>query len=192
MIDIKDVSGTGEKPVQVESVNLEDVLKTYSKPMTIEAPPTANFVKQDTPVGGIDDKSDPNKYFQSGAKKGQPRLRRPRTTSQPVNTPPGKNPQQPGITGELITGALFLMLLDLLFPMLIAAINNKFSKTKIKAELLQLDAKQKSSLEPLANEVVKYINITGHPVALFLIAYCGIVGINFAAIKMAQSEKVKI
>jgi len=153
--------------------DIDNILAGYKQPASVIEQEQDFSTAPETPG----DLSDPTKYYQTGLKKGQPR---------PGGGRKSKQEESNTITSELISGALFITLIDLLFPMLISAINNKFSKTKIEAADLQLTPKQKAEIEPLSNEVVKYININGHPIALFCIAMGGIYGLNFMSLKMAK------
>jgi len=123
-------------------------------------------------------------YYQSGAKKGQ-RRKTPKVT---YNMPPDK---VSSLGGAFLTGALFLTMIDLLFPMLIAVVNNQFTKTKIDPDNLRLDASQKKELQPVADEVVKYINFEANPVVLLLIGLGGVYGMNFYIQKQKASESLK-
>lgn len=119
-------------------------------------------------------------YYQSGKKQGQ--LKK----NMAHKSPPKEEME---ISGTLIDGALFIMLVDLLFPMLITMANNNFTKTKIDVEDLQLSEKQKKDLTPISNEVVKHLTLNANPVWLMVIAMSGIYGINFMAAKQAAKNK---
>lgn len=93
------------------------------------------------------------------------------------------------VSGEILSGAMFLMLIDLTIPFLISVLNNQFSKTKIKPSDLQLSEKQKAELSPLADQVAKELNIEGNPIAIFVISLLGIYGLNFAMLKQIESKK---
>lgn len=126
-------------------------------------------------------------------------------TDEPVTETPGepvkrgrgrprKNPgppPEPVITSELISGALFLTLVDLLLPFLIEVVNNRFSKIKINSEDLKLTEKQKKEITPISDAVVKSLNIQGNPVWLMIIALGGIYGINTAALRAMKKEEIK-
>lgn len=126
-----------------------------------------------------DDKSDPTLYFQSGAKKGQ---LKPRARKGIVKN----DTETMTLDSELLSGALFLTLIDLIVPSIIVFLNNKVSKKKIEVDQLSLTPKQKAELERVADAVVKKINFNGSPVTLLLVSLLGIYGVNFMALKSLQ------
>lgn len=85
--------------------------------------------------------------------------------------------------GELISGAIFLLFIDLAIPNLLCigynAINKK-KKKKLSPKSMQLTSSQRSELEPLANEASKQLLIHASPLTVFLVALAGIYGMNFA------------
>lgn len=119
--------------------------------------------------------------YKSGKKAGQPR--KPRVTA---TFTPDQNPGS--LSGELLTGALFLTLVDLLFPIIICGINNRFTKDKIKASDLSLTEKQKKEIAPIADRVLKQINVQANPTLLLFLSMVGIYGANFAVAKMMSSK----
>lgn len=125
-------------------------------------------------------------YYQTGQKQGQ---LRPTAKKQAEKNAPPKEVME--ISGTLIDGALFIMLIDLLFPLAITFLNNKASKAKIKVEDLQLTEKQKRDLQPVSDEVVKYLMLRANPIWLMAIAMTGIYGINFMAAKSAAEAKLE-
>lgn len=96
---------------------------------------------------------------------------------------PEPEPPKQLLASDLISGALFLMLIDLAIPNLIAFANNQVSKKKIKPKLLQLTDKQKQELEPFANEVTKQLLIKGNPLYVFIGCLVGMYGLNFMLLK---------
>lgn len=119
--------------------------------------------------------------YKTGKKAGQPR--KPRMTYTP-----DQNPASLG--GEILTGALMLTLVDLLFPLIITAINNRFSKDKMKVKDLELSAKQKSEIAPIADRVLKQINFNANPTALLIFSIVGIYATNYAIAKMLTPTKL--
>lgn len=180
--------------------DIDDLLKEYDNAeLTISKdpdpiPPTGNpqpqpiQQAQQQPTNlGPDDPSNPVYYYQSGKKKGQ---RRPNPKVKASYNPPPN--QQVTISGQFITGALFLLLIDMLVPLLIGLLNDRFGKTSIDVKKLKLTPEQKRELEPVCDAVVKYINFTANPVILLLISLSGIYGLNFMALKqMAKIEQAK-
>ena len=176
--------------------DLAKFLSDYTEPMQVN--PGAIPVQPQTaiPTGGPSVpsgeiphesvwKGNPN-YFQRGKKKGTLRPS-PNPIAIGSNWNPSPAPQT--ITGDIISGALLITLIDLLIPLLIVALNNQFSKQKIKAELLQMNEKQKSTLAPVCDSVARQINLTGNPVVILLVSLVGIYGMNFLMIKQAQDLK---
>lgn len=127
-------------------------------------------------------------YYQSGKKAGQLKPLKAKVNVSPTNQPAT-------LSGEILTGALFITLIDLILPILLVGLNNRFSDSKMKVSDLQLNAKQKSELSPLADKVIKQVNIEANPNLLFFMSLIGIYGANFAVVKMSnpnikQNEKV--
>jgi hypothetical protein len=77
-------------------------------------------------------------------------------------------------SSSIITGALFMLFIDLVIPALITLINNKVSKKKIRAEQLKLSNDQRKELEPIADEVAKQINLQGNPVTVLVASLAAI------------------
>jgi hypothetical protein len=122
-----------------------------------------------SPEPGIEPpwKGDP-RYYQTGKKAGQ--LRPVRLNKQPVE-----------ISGNLIiSGALLLMFIDMVFPVLISLANNRINKkTQVKPEQLRLTDEQKTQLIPLADAAAKNITVTANPFAVLGVALFGMYGANF-------------
>lgn len=126
------------------------------------------------------DINDPRFYFQSGKKKGQ---RRPQPKGVNVSF---KNPTtEKVLSGEIISGALFLSMIDMVLPMILAGLNNQFTKVKIDPDKMQLTDKQKKELEPLFNAIVKAIKFEGNPVLLGVVGLGSIYAMNFIMLRTA-------
>ena len=165
--------------------DIADILGDYkSVEMTID-PPKADAAAAATP-DGPPDLSDPAKYFQSGKKKGQPKPQKGARVENTMNAAGlgGGNMSVP--VSDLLTGALFISMIDILVPLLIEVVNNKFSKEKIKASDLTLTAEQQKRLSPIADELVKRLNLDLHPGLLLILGLAGIYGLNYAAIKSTK------
>ena len=95
--------------------------------------------------------------------------------------------QQPGeqatISGEILSGTLFLTLIESFMPIIIGILNEKFDKKKIDIKKLKLTAAQKKELIPICDEVVKKLQITANPVYLLIGSLIGIYGINYMALR---------
>jgi len=87
---------------------------------------------------------------------------------------------------SVISGSLLILVIDLLIPNLIVFANNKMSKDKIKVKDLQLTAKQREELIPLADEASKKIALKADPLTTFLIGLVGIYGINLMGLKAGK------
>ncbi len=155
--------------------DLDALLAGYNKSLTVDEEKTST----ETPIQNAEVVSSQPvtwqgnpAYFQTGKKAGQ---------LKPNMKHKAPMVESAEISGTLIDGALFIMLIDLLVPMLITIANNKFSDTEIDIEDLQLSEKQKKDLSPLADEVVKKLSIEGHPVTMLVLGMAGIYGINFMA-----------
>lgn len=136
------------------------------------------------------------KYYQTGKKQGQPKPSMGNATVKPSGTAqqgqplPNTPANTTGVVqSTLITGALFLIIIDVCIPFTVASINNWLSKDKIDSSKLQLTEKQRKDLEPLADAVVKYLNLNANPVVLFLIGYGGIVAMNFMLQKSLHKKE---
>lgn len=155
--ETKEVTGTLEE--------VDDFLSGFKKPMTVDredAPPLGEKPAYQSPPT-----DNTTQYYVRGPKKGQPKPYKTPPYSAPPPAPTPAAPTSHTLGGELLTGALFLLLVDMLVPALIALVNNMVSKVKVESDDLKLTAKQKSELEPIADRVVKYINLDEHPIALY-------------------------
>jgi hypothetical protein len=204
------VNDTEETPIkeitlqQPPTISIDEILKGYDKPMEITATPTdAKLPEGQKPVVNIQPSAfnnpnthypdgRPKEYFVRGAKRGQEKPYRPiynNPHQPPVNTiitsttpPPA---QMPG--SSVLTGAMFLVLVDMLFPMLLEIGNNFIDpKHKISAKQLKLQPEQRKELEPLADMIMKQINFQGSPVLLLSLGLFGTYALNFMALKAAQ------
>lgn len=161
---------------------IDAYLNSFKKPVVTEEP--SPEAQKETPTINLNErvsedvaKANPDKYYTRGSKIGLPK--KPQKTMQELN-PPAKEMQ---ISGSLIDGALFIMLVDLLFPLIITLVNNKVSSDKIDVEDLQLTEKQKKDLEPIATEAMKSLSMKANPMMLMIVSFAGIYGINFMAAK---------
>lgn len=185
MDSIVDLEKGKEVPLE-ETKSIDDISSILSgyKNVTKKDEPITQSNSESSPSNTIiqnkNETSSVGDVYKTGKKAGQPR--KPRVTVTP-------NTQQTTLSGEILTGALFITLIDLCLPMIIAGLNNRFSKSKIKASDLYLTAKQKSELSPIADKVVKQFDFNANPNALLVISMIGIYGANFAMLKFAGNEK---
>lgn len=95
-----------------------------------------------------------------------------------------KKPEPMVLSGDIITGAMFLSLIDLAIPAIIMTINNTLDKShKITVEKMRLKASQKKELEPHAEAVMKQLELKANPVVLLLVSMISIYGLNFVNVK---------
>ena len=90
------------------------------------------------------------------------------------------------VSGEIMTGAMFLFLIDTIFPSVICAVNNRFSDKKVSPEKLMLTANQKKELEPLAQQVAEHLQAKGDPVTMFAITLLSLYGLNLMMQRAGQ------
>ena len=170
--------------------SIEVIIDKPTEPTKVTVSPS-NVPPVVTPNSGADPDAPFGRYMK-GKKKGQPRTS-PYTGSNPKYLPPPPAPVQPAappaLSGMLIDGGLFLTLVNLVVPMIIALGNNTFEKDKskhIKPEKLQLSKEQLRELDPLCDAVMKQISMTGDPKILLFIGLAAAYGLNFMAVKMSQ------
>jgi hypothetical protein len=184
----------------VSDQEIEDLMSLYTKPAKeTEITPTETVapeaeektnvsepVKPTTQPSG--DQAAPYGRYASGKKAGQPRPA-PKGAA-PIQQPTAQA-QQPEatLTGDLIDGGLFLTMINLIFPMLIAFANNYFSDDKINPEKLKLTKEQIKDLTPITDQAMKQISLTGNPIVILCIGLCAAFGINLMALKMEQQTK---
>lgn len=96
--------------------------------------------------------------------------------------------QEPSDLGinSIISGALLILMIDLVIPNIMVFANNKLTKTKMKVKDLQLTKAQKDELIPLADEAAKKIALKGDPLTVFILSLVGIYGINLMSIKASD------
>lgn len=185
---------------KVEVSSIDQLLSGYTSPLSVSSNPS-NGSNPGTPVMNpglskpLNDTLNQaqQQFYKTGKKAGQPKPNRG-ATPYPKQPVPGSQSIQPGapIQNQLISGALFLTLIDLVLPLAITFINNQFSKVKIEASKLKLKDEQRKDMEPLCNEVVKYLNIQANPVLLLTISLGGLYAMNFMLMKMEAEAKQAI
>lgn len=137
----------------------------------------------------------PQEFYVRGPKKGQPKP--PRKIYTPTGqqipaTPPPQNNQL--ALNTLISGAMFITLIDLLIPLTIAGLNNLFNKkVKLEADKLKMTQSQRNDLSQIGEAVVKELKINAPHWVLLLLALFGIYGFNAVLIinqtKQQQNKK---
>lgn len=96
---------------------------------------------------------------------------------------PPKNPMAESMTlsGDILTGALFLSLVDLVVPLVLKIGYDKIKGTSIDQKGLKLSKAQKDELSPIADEVIKQLSLSTNPTALLIISLLGIYGLNLVS-----------
>lgn len=180
-----------KQPTVATSSSMDDLdkyLAGYTQKMDVplSSPPNT----QPTPQGsGFAIGHDPNgskpvqEYYVRGAKKGQPK---PPSKSKPVVQPPTQIQ-----ASVIISGALFITLVDTLMPMVICGLNNWLTKTKVDPDKMKMTESQRRDLVPIGDAVVKELNIQSSPSVLFLVSLVGIYGINFMSLRSQAETKLK-
>lgn len=85
-----------------------------------------------------------------------------------------------------IEGYILLLVTDTVFPFAFASLNNMLDKKiKINVSELQLDEKQLSKLEPLADQAADYMAINLNPIAGFFLMATFMYGNNLLNIRMS-------
>ena len=91
-----------------------------------------------------------------------------------------------------IEGYILLLITDTVFPFAFAALNNMLDKRiKISAVDLQLDEKQMSKLEPLADQAADYMAINLNPIAGFFLMSTFMYGNNLLSLRMSFEVSMK-
>lgn len=168
------------------AVNKEPDPVATPNPTNAPNPPTPDPVaSQPPPTSG--DPSAPYGRYLTGKKAGQPKPppRQYKYNTPPPPPPPGATPPPASVSGMLIDGGLFLMLIDIALPLGICALSNNFTDgPKIKPEKLQLTEAQKRQLTPVVDRVMQSIQLTGNPMAVLFIGLITIYGMNFMNAKL--------
>lgn len=126
-------------------------------------------------------------YYKRGAKKGQPK------PPKKGLAPPLNNTGQMAIQAtSLISGALFITMMDILLPLLIATVNNwRKNSVKIDSADMKLTPSQKAELAPIGDGVVREYKINANPGALLLIAGVGMYSMAFLTAKNKAKERAE-
>ncbi len=92
-------------------------------------------------------------------------------------------PDPEPVESSIISGALLILMIDLVIPNIMVFVNNKVTGEKLKVKDLQLTRSQQSELQPIADEVAKNIALRGNPLTVLIVTLIGIYGINLMALK---------
>lgn len=112
----------------------------------------------------------------------------------PVNTQNAANAitaDAATVSGVLIDGAIFILMVDMVFPLAIALVNNYFSEDKINPERLKLTPEQRKQIEPIIDKVMKNITMTGNPFVILFFTLVTAYGVNFMAAKFDLDKPAK-
>lgn len=194
--EINDETTTVTEPEKTPSANpadLQSLLAGYTEPAKVEQPltPPTTPAPSPMPVGhGPASWHGNPMYYQTGKKAGQLKPQRKQSfLQQPANV--SVNPGVSEISGSIISGALFLTIINLLFPMLFSVVNNMVSKKKIAFEDLQIDDKTLKQLDELSDKALKHIKIEANPVAVLLVTMVGLYAMQFMTVRMINDIEAK-
>lgn len=96
----------------------------------------------------------------------------------------GRRKKEPEIEeSSLISGALFLLLIDMAIPALLVFVNNQLSQEKMKTKQLKLTKEQREEIAPIADEAVKQLMLKASPLVVLIVSLVGIYGLNFLMLK---------
>jgi|SRR5882672_6670439 len=187
-------------PVQTEMEN--QLPSAWSEPISPPTPLPADIVElskstiEQSKASKADDmKSDLNDDFMSkfGGEFKEPavvpslqevkakRGRRAGGKNAPKIPPQEFRPQEskPLFVGAVINGAIFITIIDIFMPMIIAGVHNQFNENKIKPSDLKMPKETRSELEPLCNEVIKSMNIQMDPKWALLLTVVSMYGMSY-------------
>lgn len=201
---ISEVETTETKQDDVKPVagmfDIQDILSGYKEPAKIEPLPVTEQTKppQQQPEQPKVNEKFPGMphwygnpmYYQSGKKQGQIKPPPKNGTFKAAFQQPqvSVNPETTILTADsIISGALFLTIINVLIPMLMAMVHNMVVKDKkkiIEWEMLQIDAKAQKDLEGLAEKALKQIKIDANPVGILIFAMLGMYAMQFMTVKM--------
>ncbi len=132
-------------------------------------------------------------YYQRGAKKGQPKP--PKKGQAPTLNPAGQLSVQ---ATTFITGGIFIVMIDLVLPLLIAGTYNYVQSRKkgedfprIDYEKMKMSKSQRDDLGMVADAVVRELKVSGSPSLLFFMGLAGIYFMNFIMQKSAAEMSYK-
>jgi hypothetical protein len=185
---------------EIAQRELDELMGTYKTPAKSLVPvvekvedktPENLQVNIDKPIQQIvtptisNDPDAPYGRYLRGKKKGQARTT-PYISAKGVSSVPMvQTPQEPPkLSGMLISGGLFLMLVNLCLPLFFAMCNNFLSKDKINPEHLKLTKEQIKELDPVCDAAMKQASITGNPIVLLFMGIFAAMGMNYMMWKM--------
>lgn len=202
---------TNNAKTETPAFSLDSVMEQYSAPAVGSFPgfsagnpnpvvsinPGGNNVPVIAPNASPapNDKSDPKRYYQSGKRKGQERpswKQEQQKNPNPVNNPSTPTSVAAPVQSKLITGKMFMLFINFVMPFIIGGLHNMLSKQiKVDVTKLKLSDEQNKELEPVAEEVVKYLNITMNPVLMFGVMYGGCISMNITLQRAEAKRKLQ-
>lgn len=181
------------EPAKTPSANPDDLatlLAGYNEPAKVETPPTSQQQAPQQPSNnGAPNWYGNPAYYQRGKKKG---TLRPNGQQYRPAVNMSVNPSPAEISGDIISGALFLTIINILMPMLFSVINNMVSKHKVAFEDLQIDDKTLKQLDGLSEKALKHIKIEANPVGVLAFTMVGLYAMQFMTVKMLKDVKPKL
>jgi len=171
----------------------ETPVATNAQPTPLQSSTGTQPTAQPQQASPVDPEA-PYGRYQRGKKKGQPRTAPFISVKAGVTQPTQVvvQPQTAKLSGMLIDGGLFLTLINIAVPLLIAILNNYVEKDKkkhIDPQKLKLTNDQKKELDPVVDAVMKQVSLTGNPLVILLVGLLTAYGLNFMALKMEVSNK---
>lgn len=127
-----------------------------------------------------------NRYYQTGKKAGELRPK-PKITASYNHNATTSIPAT-----MLVNGAMFLMVINIIFPLVIVAVNNWLSpKEKMTVKDLKLTKEEVKEIDPLMDATLKQLNINGNPFILLCITLVASYAGKFMAIKLGDDKEEK-
>lgn len=198
-------NNSGQQPslsADEQQAELDKLMNQYNVPakslidLPTSAPVSEPVISAKVDTTTVPDKDAPFGRYQRGKLKGQPRStpyisQKTGLSSAPPMVAPGPV-EPPKLTGMLISGGLFLMLVNLCLPLFFAVVNNFFSKDKLNPDNLKLTKEQIKELDPVCDAAMKQASVTGNPVLLLILGICTAMGMNYMMWKMKNDSKPKL
>jgi hypothetical protein len=90
-----------------------------------------------------------------------------------------------------IEGYILLVVMDTVFPLSIAVLNNLFDKKiKMEASDLKMDSKDMKSIEPLADQCADYLTIKMNPVTGFILVSTFLYANNYILARTKKTQQI--
>lgn len=164
-VDFGKVDTSDYKKPEITKESIDEKLGEYSQAATV-----------------TNDENTDNKTIDFSSK--NPALTSLGTGKRKRKTKAEKEAEKKVISGEIISGALALTIIDMLLPLAFASINNVIDKKhKVKGGAIKMTASQLNELSPIANEVMKEIQMKASPIAILIGSMISIYSMNFLQAK---------